>query len=378
MKLIVEVLDHAPANLTAVDRLLLVAIAEDANDKTRQGYPGWELVARRMGWSGHKDGGKNAVSTALAALAGRGLDVRVPLTTDKNGRPVYAVRGRRATYRIPPLERVAPTATQTPERVEESATHDGWQPVPPIEEKGWQIRGGKGGNSGGERVAATATPPLTIPSLSPHTPPATPVEKKPPAGRQTALIPKTAIRLPQATQIVLDGLHTAGYPNATPDDATAVHRAVCQRYPGKVNLGWLRTMASNRSYGPFYEDVRTARSEQVEATIRELQHTEPPCEHDTPAGRAPHPTTGLLMCPLCREGIPAVPDTRERTHPAVVAALDAYRNNTTGPLSAITLMRITQEATALHNRHIPAEILTQLAAKAAQTNTGLLAAATAQ
>lgn len=210
--------------------------------------------------------------------------------------------------------------------------------------------------------------------MNPHTPHA----RKAKPGKQQTFITESAIRLPEATQIVLDGLRAAGYPGATPDDATAVHRAVCQRYPGKVNLRYLRSMASNRSYGPFYEDVRTARAEQVEATIRELQRTEPPCEHDTAAGRTLHPTNGLMLCPLCREGVPAVPDEREHTHPAILAALNAYRDNATGPLSAITLLSITQEATALHNRQVPGEILAQLAAKAAQTNTGLLAAATAR
>ncbi|WP_422734007.1 hypothetical protein ACN26Y_29910 [Micromonospora sp. WMMD558] len=232
-------------------------------------------------------------------------------------------------------------------------------------------------------MALSATPPLIHPSITPHTPRDGSENPEPPPpktnrGKQQTLIAESAIRLPEATQIVLDGLHAAGYPNATPDDAAAVHRAVCQRYPGKVNLRYLRTMASNRSYAPFYEDVRTARGEQVEAAIRDLQRTEPACEHDTPAGRTLHPTTGLLLCALCRQGLPARPEPRETTHPVVLAALNAYRDHTSGPLNALTLMRITQEATALHNRHVPAEIVAHLAAKAAQSNTGLLAAATAQ
>lgn len=181
--------------------------------------------------------------------------------------------------------------------------------------------------------------------------------------------------MPEATRIVLNGL-CADYPAATVDDARAVHRLVVERYGSRVNLKWLRTMASNRSFTPFYADVKAARAEQVEEQIRELQRTNPPCEHDTPGGRIPHPTTGLPLCPMCRDGRPPLRRDGEQTHPDVLAALDAYRTNANGRISAMTLMRITQEATALHRRHVPAGQLVALAERAARLNTGLLEAAT--
>ena len=135
VRLIVEVLDHAPEELTAVDRLLLIVIAENANDATREGYPGWELIARRMRWASHKDGGKNAVRVALANLASRGVDVRVPITQGKDGRPVYAAHGHRTVYRLPRFRREA-----------DAAHLEGGQAVPTSNGEGGQSPYAKGGS----------------------------------------------------------------------------------------------------------------------------------------------------------------------------------------------------------------------------------------
>jgi hypothetical protein len=101
--LMVEVLDNPLPGLTDRDRLLLLAIAENASDDTREGWPGWQLLTLRMGWSHHKDGGRSTLKAALRDLAGRGVDVRVPLGNDRNGAPIYAVRGHKSTYRLPDL-----------------------------------------------------------------------------------------------------------------------------------------------------------------------------------------------------------------------------------------------------------------------------------
>ena len=104
--LVSEVLDHAPAQLTALERLVLVVIAEAAQDRDRPGcpareaYPSMATLARRTGAA------PTSVRSALQRLAERGLEVRVPLTTDNTGRPVYAFRGRATRYRLPHLRPV--------------------------------------------------------------------------------------------------------------------------------------------------------------------------------------------------------------------------------------------------------------------------------
>jgi len=366
MKLVAEVLDYAPADLGPVERLLLVVLAESANDTTREAWPGMEVIVRRVGRS------QARVRAAFAALAERGLDPRVPLGKDKNGRPFFAARGMRTTYRIPDLKAAStPAAIPSRKASERLAAFlaERRQDAERLSgEKGARRPNRKALGVQTERRQASWHPSLNEPSKNPHTSTANAPKETPPSATDDEW-------MPEATRIVLNGLR-ADHPAATVDDAKAVHRLVVERYGSRVNLKWLRTMASNRSFTPFYADVKAARAEQVVEQIRELQRTNPPCEHDTPGGRIPHPTTGLPLCPMCRDGRPPLRRHGEQTHPDVLAALDAYRANANGRISATTLMRITQEATALHRRHVPADQLVALAERAARLNTGLLEAAT--
>lgn len=95
IRLVVEVLDHAPAWLTTQERLLLVVLAETASDQSRTCWPGMEILTRRMGLSPRR------VREVLADLAARGYELRVPSGVDKHGMPVFATKGHRSTYRVP-------------------------------------------------------------------------------------------------------------------------------------------------------------------------------------------------------------------------------------------------------------------------------------
>lgn len=95
--LMVEVLDNAKAyRLSASEVRLLVSIAENANDGTRVGWPGRELLQHRMGQDSW-----DPVAKVLRSLARRGLDPRMPKGTDSTGRPLIAHRGSQTTYRVP-------------------------------------------------------------------------------------------------------------------------------------------------------------------------------------------------------------------------------------------------------------------------------------
>jgi hypothetical protein len=100
---IVEVMDHAPPELTAAERLVLLVIAENINDDDpeRLTWPGFSaaVLARRTGLLG-----KGSLKDALQRLAKRGREVRVPIAVGKDGRPLYAVPGRQCRYRLPRLE----------------------------------------------------------------------------------------------------------------------------------------------------------------------------------------------------------------------------------------------------------------------------------
>lgn len=256
----VEVLDHSPPNLTAVDRLLLMAIAEHASDETREGWPGWELIARRMQWEGHKDGGKHAVNTALGNLARRGVKIRVSRGTDKNGKPIYAAHGHRTTYRIPVLRRVATVAT-----------HEGGQSLPPIGAEGWQSQGGKGGNSKAGRVAATATPSPQEPSGNPHS-----VRR----SRVGQLIVAAGAADDEEIQATIDKIKTEHTPN---------------------NLGgYINRLADNGDLPAIVEQVRTDRHRATIAAWIASLSTMPECPDGQPGGDVPRPDTGQPQCAMCR------------------------------------------------------------------------------
>lgn len=99
--LITEVLTCAPSALGPSERMVLIVIAEDARDATRES---WALKPEELG---RRAGLKPpALQKAFQRLAAAGLEVRVPLKIGKDGRPVYAYEGRKCTYCIPQFKRV--------------------------------------------------------------------------------------------------------------------------------------------------------------------------------------------------------------------------------------------------------------------------------
>lgn len=96
--LIVEVLDHAPDTLTSGERLVLVVIAEWANDRTRiaRQSSNWTIdtICRRAGIK------RAGLKSILQGLAKKGLEVRVPVK-HKDGKPVYAYEGTAVTFQVP-------------------------------------------------------------------------------------------------------------------------------------------------------------------------------------------------------------------------------------------------------------------------------------
>lgn len=90
-----HVLNHAPDEIDAAARLVLAVIADDAHEKTRKSYLGMDLLSHRTGLL------PDAVGKALRRLAKAGIEIRVPVGTDKRGKPVFAMKGHRTTYLIP-------------------------------------------------------------------------------------------------------------------------------------------------------------------------------------------------------------------------------------------------------------------------------------
>ncbi len=98
VRLIVEAIHHAPCDLSDAEARVLVVLAEDANDTTRECWPGMpELVART-----HK--AASSVRRILSSLEDRKLITRLSARTVQPGaRPVVAHRGHRTVYRLEPM-----------------------------------------------------------------------------------------------------------------------------------------------------------------------------------------------------------------------------------------------------------------------------------
>lgn len=89
--------------ITGLQRAVALEIADDANDHTRESWVKLDDLAR---WTGAKDA--NVIRNALKRLAAAGWEFRTPIGKGKDGRALYAVPGKRMTFRVPPFEGGAP------------------------------------------------------------------------------------------------------------------------------------------------------------------------------------------------------------------------------------------------------------------------------
>jgi hypothetical protein len=94
-KLYREVRDFAPADWTAVERLVAWVIADDARDETRRSFIESELIAIRTGLSAR------GIRAALQRLSERGYEFRVSHGKGSDGREVYAARNHPPDYQVP-------------------------------------------------------------------------------------------------------------------------------------------------------------------------------------------------------------------------------------------------------------------------------------
>lgn len=169
IKRVVDVLLNAPADLTAAERMVLVAIGENVRDgdPTLLTWPDFNVhtLAERTGLTG-----KGSLKAALQRLGGRGLEVRVPLTSGKDGRPVYALPGKQCRYRFPAS--LVGEATVSPNEGEgETRTSPKGRPGPRQERSGPPLNADKGRT--GPPPTPTSTPP---PSKQADANPAAPSE----------------------------------------------------------------------------------------------------------------------------------------------------------------------------------------------------------
>lgn len=94
--------------LTASERLLLLELADNANDETREAFPGMDWIVAKCDLPS-----KKRVGGYLASIAAKWFEIRVEIGKDKNGNPLYAMPKIRTKYRFPTrLELVARHGTE--------------------------------------------------------------------------------------------------------------------------------------------------------------------------------------------------------------------------------------------------------------------------
>jgi hypothetical protein len=84
-----------PGQLTTAERLLLLEIADLVHDGTRQGWPGRQKLAAMTDLS------EASIPGLLNRIGEKWGEIRVQISTDPKGRPVYARKGHCTIFRFP-------------------------------------------------------------------------------------------------------------------------------------------------------------------------------------------------------------------------------------------------------------------------------------
>jgi hypothetical protein len=107
-KLYREIRDFAPPGWTFGELIVAWVIADDANEDSRRSFISNEKLCSRTRMT------SSGVRAALARLARRGFEFRVYHGYDKNGDPVFAMKGRATDYLVPDMPKGATTAAPLP------------------------------------------------------------------------------------------------------------------------------------------------------------------------------------------------------------------------------------------------------------------------
>lgn len=111
-RLLTEVMEYAPPDLSSAELALLLILADKSTDEDRMVngrriparccFPGMEQLSAWMRMSA------DGVGKVLRKLESRGLQVRTPIGTDTAARPIYAAKGHSTLYRVPELAKALP------------------------------------------------------------------------------------------------------------------------------------------------------------------------------------------------------------------------------------------------------------------------------
>ncbi len=295
-----DVLDNAPADLTPAERLVLLALADLADESTRECEPTIRVLVHQTGML------VDTIRKAFQRLARRNLDPRVRIGTDRRGRAVFAYEGTATLYRIP---RFNPRDNATYQRGPRGGVvllrkdAQRWDEIPTTEALDVTPADARGGNRGPEwrdddpsevgtegLSGGTTIPPIPCsqdPSslLTPPSPAVTP--------HQEEDAPRTAA--PEPAQNAL--LAARG---VTADQQRELFRQM-SRDGVKNPAAVLKHRATTGQLDAHLAEIRQAGAGLAGAAWRKSLQGKPRCEHEVEGGHETNPLTGKTACRQCQD-----------------------------------------------------------------------------
>jgi hypothetical protein len=254
-------------DLTPTERYILAVIAEQANAKTRQAYQvtgdgksRW-VLHERVGLS------ETGLRTALQRLAGRGLEVRMPLGTDGRGRPFYAVHGRQTTYQLPVFPNSKGDAQPSPNADVSPSTGD----VSP--------------SANGDAQASEGDVSPSIADAQPSPFPSNPLSNY---QQQHA-------RANEPQRLITDAT------DAKPAEAQAVIARIQNEIQPRSLPRFVAHLARDGDLQRWVDDVRAAATKAELKAINDARRRAGPCQHGENGGDQLHPVSGEPWCARCRQ-----------------------------------------------------------------------------
>ena len=267
IRLIIEVLDHAPESLTPREWKALVVFAENARDETRACWPGVEddeRFTRRLGLS------RTQRYAVINALIKKGALIRTR-RGQKNSRAAFVIPVLSAT-----IEELPGPDFGCHEGRDGDSQGPGFRGAEPVDNESQ----GPDSAFSGSRFDDLSVPETGTPS------PQSPQDSSSLSGPERRIISAVG---------------------ATEQEAREMISIIEKEHRPRSVPAYVGTMAANGDLAELLSRVRQAANRaQTRQAVTDLGD-HPACAHGVPGGDQPHPDTGRPFCPICRNGTRTAP-----------------------------------------------------------------------
>jgi hypothetical protein len=211
--------------VTPTERLVLLEIADLANDDTRIARFGPDAVAERLQMT------SAAVRKSVQRLAVKGIELRIPVATGDDGRPVFAHHGKQTNYRVP-------TSLMGGQAVQASGGSRADNLSTLQSDEGWTDSIAKGGQKSSEGWTDSARRVDNLSTPSPHVSsvPSKNSSKKPPTASSSSSRTKTKTtpKDRKAKQLAVAIAYVQAHTDADEAEAATVIEAILDLATGSV------------------------------------------------------------------------------------------------------------------------------------------------